>query len=229
MLTMHLDSFFFFFFQQIIMTRIAKFRKKHEPATPFVSKDLKADQQRGDLQTRIHNNIKNELNQNKIQRVRVRCFVCNSQNHKSAKCSKLNQKIVTGTQCYKCGSKEHNLKDCTVETKELNCICYICKQKGHLSRDCEQNPNGIYKNGGECLTCKSKRHLQRDCPENPRNKKNADGDKSLANTTTVGLITLSQGGDDDDYNISLRTEASKQRFIQKSSLMPNNVKKVVKF
>ncbi|CAI2347063.1 unnamed protein product [Caenorhabditis sp. 36 PRJEB53466] len=43
--------------------------------------------------------------------------------------------------------------------------CFVCKQIGHISRDCHQNRNGVYPDGGACNVCGAVGHLKRDCPE----------------------------------------------------------------
>lgn len=70
--------------------------------------------------------------------------------------------------CFNCGSYEHTLKNCNQvrnhngQLKFAN--CFICKKVGHISRDCPENPNGLYPNGGCCHICLLKTHLVRDCP-----------------------------------------------------------------
>ena len=49
--------------------------------------------------------------------------------------------------------------------------CFLCNQTGHLSRDCDENPNGLYPNGGCCHVCLQKTHLVRDCPERTEEEK----------------------------------------------------------
>ena len=43
--------------------------------------------------------------------------------------------------------------------------CFICKEIGHLSKQCPDNPRGLYPNGGCCKWCSSVEHYKRDCPE----------------------------------------------------------------
>ena len=43
--------------------------------------------------------------------------------------------------------------------------CFICNETGHLSRQCPDNPRGLYPNGGCCNMCGCVEHLKRDCPE----------------------------------------------------------------
>ena len=43
--------------------------------------------------------------------------------------------------------------------------CFICKEIGHLSKQCPDNPRGLYPNGGCCKLCSSVEHYKRDCPE----------------------------------------------------------------
>jgi len=71
--------------------------------------------------------------------------------------------------CFNCGSKDHTLKTCPKPREGKGALkfasCFICKKIGHISRDCPENPNGLYPNGGCCHICLLKTHLVRDCPE----------------------------------------------------------------
>ena len=48
--------------------------------------------------------------------------------------------------------------------------CFICKGTGHLAKDCLDNPNGLYPNGGCCHLCQLKNHFSRDCPSRKRTR-----------------------------------------------------------
>ena len=71
--------------------------------------------------------------------------------------------------CFNCGSPDHTLKNCPKPRENRSSLkfanCFICKKIGHISRDCPENPNGLYPNGGCCHICLLKTHLVRDCPE----------------------------------------------------------------
>ena len=71
--------------------------------------------------------------------------------------------------CYNCGKYDHALRTCKLPRNPNGILpfatCFICKQSGHISRDCKENPNGCYPNGGCCLVCSSKYHFAKDCPD----------------------------------------------------------------
>ena len=71
--------------------------------------------------------------------------------------------------CYNCGSADHPLRECSKPRNKDGSLpyasCFICKGSGHISRDCPENPNGLYPKGGCCHICLQKTHLVRDCPE----------------------------------------------------------------
>jgi zinc finger CCHC domain-containing protein 9 len=114
------------------------------------------------------------------------CFNCRQRGHTVTECPQ--SKNAGGEKktsiCYKCGAKDHPLKNCkllTTHEKELMnskggrinytaielpfAECYVCKKTGHLSSQCEQNENGLYVKGGGCKQCGSKKHLYQFCPE----------------------------------------------------------------
>jgi zinc finger CCHC domain-containing protein 9 len=77
---------------------------------------------------------------------------------------KKKREVKTGI-CYKCGSTEHRLQQCTVKGDSFAyATCFICGKQGHWSRLCPDNPNGLYPNGGCCNECGSIQHFKRDCP-----------------------------------------------------------------
>lgn len=54
---------------------------------------------------------------------------------------------------FRCGSTEHKLQECrnAVYNNHLEFAkCFICNEEGHLSRQCPDNPMGLYPNGGAC-------------------------------------------------------------------------------
>eukprot|EP01035_Chromulina_nebulosa_P016838 gene16838-22323_t len=52
-------------------------------------------------------------------------------------------------------------------------ICFICKKEGHIAKDCVDNPNGLYPNGGSCHLCQLKTHFSKDCPNKKQMKDNS--------------------------------------------------------
>ena len=142
------------------------------------------------------------------------CLGCRKRGHFVKDCPKLamvpsSTLAVAGPEvCFNCGSKDHTLKTCPKPREGKGALkfasCFICKQIGHISRDCPQNPNGLYPNGGCCHICMLKTHLVRDCPERTeedklaaqlRKEKAEDDEKGLR---VKGLTSdeAMQGGDD---------------------------------
>lgn len=102
------------------------------------------------------------------------CLGCRKRGHFLKDCPKVTmvpfKTALPGTEiCFNCGSADHSLKACSKPRDPLGklqfAICFICKQQGHISRDCPENANGLYPNGGCCHICLQKTHLVRDCPE----------------------------------------------------------------
>jgi zinc finger CCHC domain-containing protein 9 len=126
------------------------------------------------------------------------CFNCRVKGHSQAKCPtqpkhthNLLELSDLGSICYRCGSLEHVLQKCKEKKLKDNALpfttCFVCKQKGHLAGHCPENLKGVYPNGGSCKFCGSVRHLASDCK--PLEQKDL---------ITLGVISLDQGGDDDD-------------------------------
>ncbi|XP_073992473.1 uncharacterized protein [Rhodnius prolixus] len=142
------------------------------------------------------------------------CFHCREGEHNLSQCPKLDGQNgpVGSSVCYKCGSTEHLLHQCKIPGNDLKFAkCFICNEVGHLSKQCPDNPRGLYPNGGGCRVCGDVTHLKRDCPELIKKKK--------YNTITLGTI-----GD----SIESLEEDRKLRSNQ-SSVPTKRVNKIIKF
>ncbi|RWS31826.1 zinc-finger protein-like protein [Leptotrombidium deliense] len=101
--------------------------------------------------------------------MKKRCLLCRGHDHLLADCPQANKSEEideTLAVCYRCGSTEHKLSNCTRSANKLNFArCFVCREIGHISRDCPKNTKGVYPKGGACKKCGSKDHLVKDCAE----------------------------------------------------------------
>ena len=102
------------------------------------------------------------------------CLGCRKRGHFVKDCPRLAlasvaPKAIEGPQlCFNCGSTDHTLKTCPKPREPGGKLkfasCFVCKGIGHIARDCPENPNGLYPQGGCCHICLQKTHLVKDCP-----------------------------------------------------------------
>lgn len=79
------------------------------------------------------------------------CFKCRKPGHMINQCPDMDkdQEQAAGI-CYKCGSTEHSIHQCKVRLEHgvyPYAKCFICHEIGHLTKQCPDNPKGLYPNG----------------------------------------------------------------------------------
>uniref|UniRef100_A0A0A9Y4B4 Zinc finger CCHC domain-containing protein 9 n=1 Tax=Lygus hesperus TaxID=30085 RepID=A0A0A9Y4B4_LYGHE len=166
-----------------VETKLTKFdgylvTEKDAERLEKLREDLKT---RGEDEKKIYALIKME--RRKAERfVKIKkkslCFHCRKGGHNLSDCPELETKAVPVAPgsgiCFKCGSTEHRLPQCKSKATTLEyATCFICGESGHLSRNCTNNPRGLYPDGGGCKTCGDVTHYERDCPELMNRKKKA--------------------------------------------------------
>ena len=170
------------------------------------------------------------------------CLGCRKRGHFVKDCPRLaltprdSYAMECSEVCFNCGSADHTLKNCPKPRENRSSLkfasCFICKQVGHISRDCPENPNGLYPNGGCCHICLQKTHLVRDCPERTEEDKElaalrrqqAEDDekgvriKGLTNDDGAGgdAIVLSDNEEDSDDE-AMKKAKKKSKKEHKSS------------
>ncbi|KAK8375509.1 hypothetical protein O3P69_008384 [Scylla paramamosain] len=114
--------------------------------------------------------------------------------------------------CYTCGSTEHSSSSCNLkkgsEKSFSFATCYICKESGHISRQCPDNPRGLYPRGGACRGCGSVEHLAKDCPD--LQKENAENTITMKRMKGEELEAL----DDDDEAADQDTSPSPNKWMK---------------
>jgi zinc finger CCHC domain-containing protein 9 len=79
------------------------------------------------------------------------CFKCRKTGHTINDCPEAELDCEQGTGiCYKCGSTEHAVNKCKTRVEPGSfpyAKCFICNEMGHISKQCPDNPRGLYPNG----------------------------------------------------------------------------------
>lgn len=100
------------------------------------------------------------------------CFHCRHSGHMLSQCPQLanvNDDLDRNASgiCFKCGSTEHQHNQCKMVRDDSYkfATCFICNEEGHISKQCPDNPRGLYPHGGACRMCGDVTHLKKDCPQ----------------------------------------------------------------
>ena len=145
------------------------------------------------------------------------CLGCRKRGHFLKDCPKVNRNALADNvvdMCFNCGLSGHALRHCMKPKNKDGSLpfanCFICMKQGHISKDCPENPNGLYPKGGCCHICLQKTHLVRDCPERTeedrllhasKKQREAQEAEDISQGPRVGaIISDSGGGDDMDYS-----------------------------
>lgn len=145
------------------------------------------------------------------------CLGCRKRGHFLKDCPKVNRNALADNvvdMCFNCGLSGHALRHCSKPKSRDGSLpfakCFICMKLGHISKDCPENPNGLYPNGGCCHICLQKTHLVRDCPERTeedklfhasKKQREAQEAEDISQGPRVGAVMSDSGGGDDmDYS-----------------------------
>jgi len=110
---------------------------------------------REERRQRIFSKLELEREQNK-DKFTV-CLGCRKKGHALKNCPNKKDDVNI---CFNCGSADHALRHCQLPKDSTGYLpyskCFYCNKMGHLSRDCPENPNGLYPHGGCCHICLQK-------------------------------------------------------------------------
>jgi zinc finger CCHC domain-containing protein 9 len=102
------------------------------------------------LEREVRSNKRRERRQVERENKRV-CYKCRKPGHSVNECPQIDNDTEQGTGiCYKCGSTEHSVYNCKVKVepgKYPYAKCFICNEIGHITKQCPDNPRGLYPNG----------------------------------------------------------------------------------
>ena len=183
-------------------SRGGKFKKNKGPSKPKMTKEERRAKYTKIAHDRRDRKIASARSKNLV------CFRCRKKGHAAADCTtdlgdgseapggdNLTARAGRGggKHCYKCGSTEHGLSQCSkmknaprlasgkidfTKVELPHATCYICNTMGHLASSCDKNEGrGIFiKGGGGCRVCGSVQHIASDCPDNDKKRKKRRGD-----------------------------------------------------
>ena len=186
---------------------MAKSKKGQAPKPKMTKEERRAKY------TQIHRD-RQRVKDQKRRHSNVTCFQCRQKGHAVADCPMTASKPESI--CYKCGSTEHSLHQCSKRNgpsdKDLPfATCFVCKGSGHLSSQCPENEQGLYVNGGCCKHCGSKQHLGKECPT----RKSKDADSRKKHVPDVPVDDLLEKGPSGSLDQPMTLPAGQKRRVVK--------------
>ncbi|KAK7869623.1 hypothetical protein R5R35_009994 [Gryllus longicercus] len=154
------------------------------------------------------------------------CFVCREPGHLLSECPSVGQAPFgkkkesnlpdskTAGMCYKCGSLEHTHFECKVVEGATYKFakCFICGEQGHISRQCPDNPRGLYPKGGGCSECGEVTHFRRDCPTHLKEKQ--ESALTVPTLKQEDALEALDVGSDNTQQIPKTPKKSKKKIVK---------------
>lgn len=105
---------------------------------------------------------KETLKRNAIFKGNSNCLLCESINHRTTNCPKLEKNL---TKCQLCKFEGHEADHCPNKRNSSSIKCHICKRFGHEARNCRDSFN---RSREICQLCKKPGHILDECQQYSR-------------------------------------------------------------